>query len=355
MTCFTSRSSINPAREDSGVPRFGGRCRFIAAAALTALALAFAPVHPVCAQDNSYDSLIVRALAAFDADRWDEARQLFERAHGLDPTARTLRTIGMSAFNQGDYVAALQNLEAALVDPRKPLTDAQHTHVSGLIERANSEIGRFRLQLQPAESKLLVDGKSPVLISHGQLVLTPGRHELVASAPGYQTLTRVLDVQANDRAPLHLSLLPGAEPPLAAPAPTSPQAASPAIAAAPAAALRDTPADVADGSGDRSVWGTVAVSFGAASLVASGVSTVLALGQKSDLEGDCPNQACPPAVHDRVDRYDTLRIVSVATLAAGVIGVGLGVFLLLGSDAEPEAAQVRATIAPGFVGVSGRL
>jgi hypothetical protein len=60
-------------------------------------------------------------------------------------------------------------------------------------------------------------------------------------------------------------------------------------------------------------------------------------------------------VHDRVDRYDTLRIVSVATLAIGVVGVGVGVFLLLGSDDEPEAAQVRAVIVPGFVGVSGRL
>ena len=351
MTCFTSKSSINPAGRDFRARRFGSRFWVLAGVALAVLALA--PAHPVRAQDESYDSLIVRALAAFDADRWDEARLLFERAHGLDPTARTLRTIGMSAFNQGDYVAALQNLEASLVDPRKPLTDEQRTHVTGLVERANAEVGRYRLQLKPEDGKLLVDGKSPVLISHGQLVLTPGRHELVASAPGFQTLTRALDVQANDRAPLELTLVPGAESPSAAPVP--PPLASPPIAVAPAAAVSHTPADVPAASSDRSAWGTVAVSLGAAGLVASGVSTVLALGQKSDLERDCPNQACPPAVHDRVDRYDTLRIVSVAALAVGVVGVGVGVFLLLGSDDEPEAAQVRAVVLPGFVGVSGRL
>src|SRR5262245_28844317 len=104
---------------------------------------------PTRAQASEYDDLVLRALTAYDAGRWDEARGLFERAHAIDPTARTLRTIGMAAFNQGDLIAALQNLEGALVDPRKPLTDDQRAHVLGLIDRANRQVGRYRLRLQP--------------------------------------------------------------------------------------------------------------------------------------------------------------------------------------------------------------
>jgi tetratricopeptide (TPR) repeat protein len=56
------------------------------------------------------------ALSAFENGRWAEARSDFRRAHELDPTARTLRTIGMCSFNLGDYIDAVQSLEAALED-----------------------------------------------------------------------------------------------------------------------------------------------------------------------------------------------------------------------------------------------
>jgi hypothetical protein len=320
------------------------------------LGLALALPLPALAQDYSYDHLVAEALTAYGAGQWDEARRLFEQAHGIEPTARTLRTIGMCAFNQGDFVAALQNLEAALVDPRKPLTEELRAHVTGLIERANAEVGRYRLRLDPPDTKLLVDGKSPVLISQGQLVLTPGRHEIVAATPGHETVSRKLDVLPNDRAELEFTLgAASTDHPtiVPLPAPTGAQPAATAPAEASSGQRVPPPAKVA--ASNAGTWGAVALSLGAASLIASGVSTAIAIGQKSDLENDCPNQACPPPAYDHVDRYDTLRVISIATLAGGVLGVGLGLFLLLGSDDTPEGSAVQATIAPGWVQVSGRL
>ena len=40
------------------------------------------------------------------ASDFPAARAAFERAHALRPTARTFRGIGVSAFREGDYVAA---------------------------------------------------------------------------------------------------------------------------------------------------------------------------------------------------------------------------------------------------------
>jgi tetratricopeptide (TPR) repeat protein len=307
-----------------------------------ALALAVALALPARAQQENYDELVLRALAAYDAGRWDESRRLFEQAHGLSPTARTLRTIGMAAFNQRDFVAALQNLEAALTDTRKPLTDEQRAHVAELIAGANEQVGRFRLQVTPGGAHVQVNGRPPSLIA-GELVLLPGRYELVVSAGGHETLTRTLDVQARDRAPLELALTPSGSQGIAA----TPEAES----KSPASTL----AVAADPSerGSNTTLAVVALSIGGAGLIASGVTFALALDKKSKLDDVCPDRRCPPPAHDDLEQYDLLRVVSGATLAAGVLGAVLGTYLLL--DEPGERATVQALIAPGWVGVRGRL
>lgn len=301
------------------------------------------------ATSADYDAIVVQALAAYEAGRWDEARRLFEWAHGLMPTARTLRTIGMSAFNQGDYVAALQNLEAALADSRKPLTDEQRVHAAELIERANQQVGRFKLRVSPAGARLLVDRKSPVLIGDDQLVLTPGQHELSLRAEGYQPLDRRLQVKARDRAALELKLLPAGATP-----------AEPETSAAAAAATVQPEADKGaatrahtEPDGARVALGITSLVVGGAALIGSGVTAALALSEKSDLDAECRERRCPPEQHDGVDRYDTLRLVSGLTLVGGAVFAGLGAVLLLTSEDEPE--RVQAVVGPGYAGLSGRL
>jgi hypothetical protein len=298
---------------------------------------------------SEYDDLVLHALAAYDAGHWDEARRLFERAHGIEPTARTLRTIGMAAFNQGDFVAALQNLEAALLDPRKPLTDDQREHVRGLIDRANREVGRFRLHLSPSSATLSVDAKSPTLVGKDELVLLPGRHELRLSAEGHVPVVRTLDVQAQDRAPLELSLEPGAGAAQASSA-TSPSA----LSAIPSERPEAPAAAPGKGSG-KTVLGIAVLSAGAAGLIVSGVTFGLALHDKSALDARCPDRRCPYSEHALLDRYDNMRLVSGLTLAVGLVGAAAGLVMLVGEGEESEHAAVQPLLGPGFVGMRGRL
>ncbi|HTU59491.1 MAG TPA: hypothetical protein VMF89_13670, partial [Polyangiales bacterium] len=60
---------------------------------LTTLARADGPLSP----EASYDALVTAGLEAFEADRASEARAAFERAHALQPSARTLRVLGLTA------------------------------------------------------------------------------------------------------------------------------------------------------------------------------------------------------------------------------------------------------------------
>ena len=119
----------------------------------------------------AYEHLIDEAVQAYDAGRFAEARTSFRRAHELQPTARTLRTIGMCSFNLGDYADAVWNLERARTETRKPLTDEQQKHASELIAKANQHIGRFRLHLDPQDATLWVDGQAPLLLDQTEFTI----------------------------------------------------------------------------------------------------------------------------------------------------------------------------------------
>ena len=303
------------------------------------------PTEPTPAP-SEYDALVLRALAAYDAGRWDQSRELFERAHALDPTARTLRTIGMTAFNQGDYVGALRHLEMALVDTRKPLTDEQRTHVLGLIDRANRKVARYRVRMSPAGASLLVDGASPLLLSEDELLLVPGSHVLRVTALGHRPIERTLQAQGGDRQKLELALEPEGS------VPGSSQLGS----ATPRASSNGTAVDL-DHDTDQRTFGIVALSIGGAVLVVSGITLGLALADKSELDDGCPDRVCPadePDLEDTRSRYQTLRIVSPVALGVGVVGAAVGVLLLLsGEPAANENASAAANAPRAFLSADG--
>jgi hypothetical protein len=296
---------------------------------------------------NSFDEFIESALQAYDAGRFAEARTSFKRAHALQPTARTLRTIGMCSFNLGDYADAVANLEAALTDQRKPLTDEHRKHAQDLINRANPHIGRFHLRLTPADANLTVDGQAPLMVGRSELLLEAGRHELDVQASGYRGVQNVLDVDGGDRTTLEVRLNPG-------PAGVAAIGANSSEAPAPATGARSNgqkshPASV------QTTVGYVTLGVGVASLIGFGVVSALALSEKSKLDDRCGSHSCGPTHFDEVDRYDSLRTASTVTLIAGGAFAAAGAVLLLMRHGEREHAALTPLIGPGAIGLRGEL
>jgi hypothetical protein len=151
-----------------------------------------APKHSAAQADSSYEVLIREALAEFNALNYAEARALFERAHALRPNARTLRGLGITAFELKRYVQAVHELEAALAEPRTPLTPTQHTEVEGLIVKARRFVGKVKLDVTPSDATVLVDGQP---VEGTEVVLDLGEHQLSVRAEGYrdETIKLVID------------------------------------------------------------------------------------------------------------------------------------------------------------------
>jgi hypothetical protein len=180
-----------------------------------------------------YREAIDEAIAEHSAARYAEARALFTRAHALQPSARTLRGIGMTEFELRNYVEAARLLQEALISNVRPLEGELRTATEALLERTRGFIGRYTLTLTPADLQLYVDGGPARIEADRTLALTVGDHSLHAKAQGYVPVSHTLRVNGGEALQLNIALekeraqvaaAPAAHKPTAAVTPTSPTA-----------------------------------------------------------------------------------------------------------------------------------
>lgn len=243
--------------------------------------------EPDAQVQSAYRDVVTHAVAEFDAQHYAEARSLFLRAHELWPSARTLRTLGMTSFELGNYPRALEELSAARDDARRALPEEQRAKVLVLIERTRGYVGRYRVQLTPPHAVLTVDGAAR---SERELVLAMGEHALLARAQGYRELQRALTVEGREEQTLALLLEP------------VPTWREPTLR-----------------------YEYLAFGTGAAGLILSGVFSGLALRDKHTLDaGACPDMLCPASRRADVEQMQRFAHVATAGLAIGLLGAGVG-------------------------------
>jgi hypothetical protein len=127
---------------------------------------------------DEYTQLVTSAVAAFDAGRFEAAHELMARAHRLNPSARTLRGMGLAAFQAQHYALAGLDFERALAEKRQPLTYEQRDEVERLQAETNLQTARYRLNGERPGSVMLIDDEPPMMDGAGFLVLDTGDHEL---------------------------------------------------------------------------------------------------------------------------------------------------------------------------------
>jgi hypothetical protein len=176
------------------------------------LAGAQAPASAAATQveeSAEYKRTIDQALEEYGLGHFEESRSLFERAHSLDPSARTLRGLGMVEFELRHYVAAEGYLKASLASERKPLTEDQRRAVADLLARTQQFVAKYELAVEPAAPpgmRVELDGKSVQLNDKQALALEAGEHMLRVSAPGAETRELHLDVRGGEQQTLRIVL-----------------------------------------------------------------------------------------------------------------------------------------------------
>jgi tetratricopeptide (TPR) repeat protein len=160
---------------------------------------------------SGYDELVARGVSAFEAGRYTEARELLQRAHLLYPNARTLRGMGLAAFEAEDYAQAGQDFERALAETQNPLDDAQRAELERLQAEADARTARFRLIGQLPGSVLRVDGDPPLMDLAGFLLMDAGTHTVSLQLAGGEERTLALQAEGGQWSDLDLSAARGPE------------------------------------------------------------------------------------------------------------------------------------------------
>lgn len=319
------------------------------------LALLGGTTSMACAQepasDAEYRKLVDDAVREFSAEHWEEARALFKRAHELSPNARTLRGMGMTAYELRMYVQSLRELEGALRDPNKPLAGEMRTQVEQLITKAREFVGRVTLESEPPEAKLLIDGREPLREADGAVLLDVGTHVISASFDGYKPTNLRISVegggQQSVRVPLEPLLAIAAVPaidPMHPPPATVKPAEPPPPAAVP---VKPAPAPRESSSLGTVAW--VALGAGAAFGITSGVLWLVGSGKYDKLEESCGNACSDDEIADSgIKGLDLMTSVSLGLAIAGGATSALLFAIQVGS------ADEAPTVEAGLSGVSLR-
>jgi hypothetical protein len=239
-----------------------------------------------------------------------------------------LRGLGIVAFELRQYVDAVNYLKQALTDQRKALDPTQRRDAIDQIARAERFIARLVLAVQPANATVTVDGAPPTYNEQREVLLAAGERVVSASAPGYETQAKRIEVEGGARVGLTLELVP-----------------SPAVATAPVPAPVNASADGRDSGGFSVPLGPAIVAgTGAALLIASAVTGSLALSAQGDLEDACPEKdACAASNQSTADKADSLALATDVLWVTGAVAVAGGVtWWLLGR--RHDDTQVGAVI-----------
>jgi hypothetical protein len=300
-----------------------------------------------------YRSVVASALDEYELGNYEEARSLFERAHALEPSARTLRGIGMAAYQARKYVIALGYLQAALTDQRKPLTPPMRREVQSALEAAQGFIARYELLLSPSNASAAVDGEL-VRLQDGLLLLDPGEHELVVSAGGYKTEVRRLNATSARQGRIEVQLTPVSGEVVAA---TSTSASPPPETTRPSSAGKS--------SGERVPLAIKALTIGSFSLALAGavVATVgglKAVAEERRLAQVCPDKMCPAERSGQLSEGKRWATASTASLAVGGVGLAAGIvgIVLWVRHTRRTGETPRSSLEPLFlargIGLQGR-
>ena len=302
-----------------------------------------------------YREVVDAAIADFEAGRYAEARAVFQRAHELWPSARTLRTLGMTAFELSMYPQAMQELEAALDDPRRPLPTEQRAQVTALLEQTRPWVGRFRLHFTPRAAELTLDGAALGSTTDLTVVLALGEHELRAVAHGYLPLRSVLQVQGREDRALLLVLDPE-------PATTIRETSSSALPIQVSTPTPQVPpSDPPAPPSLRRVLMLGTLGIGVAGVVTTAVMGGLALERKRELDQVCPRQGgskqCPPAYADEMAELKRWSHTATAAAVLGAAGLAVAGYLWLRHQPPSErrrALQLQPQMGLGSAGLLGR-
>jgi hypothetical protein len=265
------------------------------------------------------------------AGRFDEACPKFAESFELDPGGGTILNLAICHEKQGKTGTAWHEFRSALERAQRDgRTDRQRTASERLAE-LESTVPRLVFNLtndaQLVEGfALSVDGTTQRIVAFpATIVVDPGVHEIVVSAPGRQSYRTSVSAAPSQSTPVTLPALLSDES-------KEPSKSSPEVKTGerPKAAPKLLASPQRESRGSLNP-GYVVGGVGVALLVAGGYFGVRALNEKSSADdAGCDDRTCPN--QEAKEHFDSARTnahFSTAGIGLGLAALGVGAYLVL--------------------------
>jgi hypothetical protein len=349
-----------------GIAKTGGSMRVGRAWGILALLVTTLAAPGVMAQPqvDAARRTAARALAEEGDQFWDlgnyrEALDRFVRAGSLveAPTltfrqAECLEKMGRWV-EAADRFATVARMTVAPDDPdafREAIAEAQRR-----MEVLQAKLPKLQITVSGSyarSAQLLMDGREvPSELWGVPFPVDPGTHKLDLVRPDVSaTKTVTLAQNETQRVDLAFDLHRAPD--------TGTAALEPAPAATPPNLAKPSPSEPTDRPGStQRLLGWTSVAVGGVGLTVGTIAGIVVLTRKGEYSDTCASDTCPASMGGLVDDYNRTRNISTVGFAVGLVGVGVGTYLLLTApDAKPSpghAVGVRPWVGVGSAGVSG--
>lgn len=302
-------------------------------------------------------ALFREGKAMMDSGRFADGCRKLEASRQLDPVSGTILNLAYCHEQEGKTATAMSEYDEAIAlarrDNRKDRVDFANAQMTALAPK----LSRLTIVVPEASAfpELVIarDGSAiPRAAWNTAIAVDPGEHAIAASAKGRQSWTAKVTIGANaDKQSLTVPLLDVA--PETAPRPPPPEPPPPIVTAPTVATTAAPPVAPPPRTHARA---TLGYGVGALGVFSLGVGTYFglrALSKKSDSDRTCPTATtCDGAGYSANQEAKTAADVATITIALGLVGIGLGTYLVLtdradARDTTARRLRVDARAAPG--------
>lgn len=296
---------------------------------------------------NAARELARDAVTAYDAQEYEKALDLLQRAHDLVPAPTITLYQARCLSRLGRLVEAMERYEAtrrAPLDAKAPPAFREAVRDAGKeLEEVRARVPKAKIVVEGPGSdsqfmQVMLDGKvvPPALVGVARTI-DPGAHRIEVRVPGVSRGLTNLSIEEGEVEDVRVRLvLLGA-------------ADDDYTGAEQDRATRNE-------SSSRKTWGYVGIGVGVAGLALGATAALMARSKQDDLDAACDGSRCPPSAQDDLDSFRSRRTLSLVGYGVGAVGVIAGSALLLWPD-EKKGREGRA-IAPwvgvGSAGLGGR-
>jgi hypothetical protein len=273
------------------------------------------------------------AASLFERGDYPGAEAKYKEAHDLAKDPRLVFNMAACEKQLHKYAHMGALLRQYKEEAGATLSADDRAKVDAALDALPRFVGTVAMAVDPAGATVVVDGEAVGTVPlASSLWLDPGKHTVVVSKDGFESVERPISVSAGTSTTVSIALLAQTK-----------REPAPGAASAP---LPESAPPIATGGAHWSPLVYGGFGLAGAGLIAGSVTGAIALGKASSLGGTCQNKACPPSASDDLSTGRTMGNASTVSFVVAGVGAAVGVVALLLSPHRESTAKSANAVVP---------